>query len=140
MVKLNQSGLTFVLRLTLDWLFALFVVFRKEPPSPRKELLIRISAWVIALSLLAGTMALQVLVSSQLQGNSFDATSWDRVIAANHGASLALRLVSLAMAAFIVFCAVCSLVVLNRSESRSKSSVQGFFFVILFFCFVSPRS
>lgn len=44
---------------------------------------------------------------------------------ANYGASFALRLVTLLISAFLVFCAVCSLVVLKRSESQSKSSLQG---------------
>ncbi len=111
--------------LMLDWIFALFVVFRRDPPSPRRELMIRVIVWVFALSFLAGTTILQFLVTINRYISSFDADLWDRVVRANYGASFALRLVTLLISAFLVFCAVCSLVVLKRSESQSKSSLQG---------------
>lgn len=131
------SGIRFVilfvilLGLSLNWVFALFVVFRKQPPSAKKELVIRVVVWVIFLLFLVATSALHIYISLQHVISSFEYSSFEIIVAWSKWLTFALRLGLLIMAAFLVFCAVCSLVVLKRdSKGESKSTTQGCFNVI----------
>ncbi len=112
-------------RLSLNWVFALFVVFGKNPLSARIELIVRVAVWAAATVFLIVLMVmLSLLVNTTYAGGRSDVEYAER-LAANLALVVTLRVTMVAMVAFLLVCAVFSLVVLKRTKAVAASQVQG---------------
>lgn len=111
--------------LSLNWVFALFVVFGKDPPSARKELIIRVAVWLTGSAFLFTTATIHVYIVVNVKINVFEFDAWSRIFSANNILILTLRLLTLMMVAFLFISALCSLVVMKSSSATSISSLQG---------------
>ncbi len=113
-------------RLSLNWVFALFVVLGKNPLSARMELIVRVAVWAAATAFLIVLIVMQILlVNIAYAGGGGSDMEYAERLAANLALVTTLRATMVAMVAFLLICAVFSLVVLKRAKVVASFQVQG---------------
>ncbi len=115
--------LSFIPRLSLNWFFAMFVVFKREPPSDRAELIIRVLVWVFASLLLISVIAVNFSINGS--GSEHDLHS------VKSGLLFTFRLIMVVMTLFLFVCSVLCWIVVRRDESSKPVVRQGFFRMVV---------